>query len=182
MTTIIGIQYDDKSEIYVDSRVTDDNGRIYSHPEMKKFAELGDFIVAGSGETLPCDVAQKIWQPPKLTPKDKKDIYSFMIKKAMPSLRECLSSNGYNFDEEHDKKKFGERFHFIISCCGELFDVDQELTVCRTNTGIYVAGSGGEIALGAMLVGAEPIEALEKVSQVSAYTAAPFYSIEQYKD
>ena len=182
MTTIVGIQYDDKCEIHVDSRVTDDNGRIYSHPEMMKFAERGNFIIAGSGETLPCDIAQQIWTPPRVLAKDKEDIYGFMIKKAMPSLRECLSANGYNFDEEHDKKKDGERFHFIIACCGELFDVDQELSVCRDETGFYVAGSGGEYALGALLVGANPIEALEAVSKVNVYTAPPFYSIEQYKD
>jgi ATP-dependent protease HslVU (ClpYQ) peptidase subunit len=182
MTTIIGVQHDDKSEIFVDSRVTDDNGRIYSHPDMKKYAVKGDFIIAGSGETLPCDIAQKVWTPPKPTAKERKDVYSFMITKAMPSLRECLSSNGYNFDEEHDKKKDGERFHLIISCCGELFDIDQELSVCRDENGFYVAGSGGDYAMGALVVGATPLEALEAVTKISAYTAPPFYSIEQYKD
>lgn len=182
MTTIIGIQRHDRAEIYTDSRVTDDNGRVYSHPDMQKFAERGDFIIAGSGEVLPCDIAQKLWSPPKLLPKDKKDIYTFMISKAMPSLRKCLSENGYNFDEDHDKKKDGERFHFIISCCGELFDVDQELSVCRNEYGIYTVGSGGEIALGAVLAGADPLTALGHVAKVSAYTAPPFYSIEQFKD
>lgn len=182
MTTIIGIQRDDRSEIYVDSRVTDDTGRIYSHPDMLKYAQRGDFIIAGSGEVHPCDVAQKIWNPPKPVAKDKKDIYTFMVSKVMPSLRECLTANGFNFDEDHDKKKDGERFHFIISCCGELFDVDQELSVCRREDGIYVAGSGGEYAMGAIYAGAEPMKALEIVSQVSAYTAPPFYFIEQFKN
>lgn len=182
MTTIIGIQHTNRSEIFVDSRVTDDNGRIFTHPDMKKFAEIGDFIVAGSGETLPCDIAQKIWQPPKPTVKDKKDLYTFMIVKAMPSLRECLSKNGYNFDEEHDKKKDGERFHFIISCCGELFDVDQELSVCKNESDYYVAGSGGDFALGALYANVDPLEALSIASEISAYTAPPFYSITQFKN
>lgn len=182
MTTIVGIQYEDKCEIHVDSRVTDDNGRIYSHPDMMKFAERGSFIIAGSGETLPCDIAQKIWTPPRVLAKDRDDIYTFMITKAMPSLRKCLSENGYNFDEEHDKKKDGERFHFIIACCGELFDIDQELSVCRDENGFYVAGSGGEYAMGALIVGATPLEALNAAAKISAYTAPPFYSIEQHKD
>ena len=182
MTTIIGIQLTDRSELYVDSRVTDDNGRIFSHPDMMKFAERGDFIIAGSGETLPCDIAQKIWNPPKATPKDKKDLYTFMITKAMPSLRECLKENGFNFDEESDKKKDGERFHFLISCLGELFDVDQDLSVCRDERGIYTVGSGSEIAIGALYAGASPMVALEIASKISAYTARPFYSIEQYKN
>lgn len=182
MTTIVGVQYEHSSVIWVDSRVTDDNGRIFSHPDMKKFAEIGDFIIAGSGETLPCDIAQHLWIPPKLTPKDKKDIYKFMITKVMPSLRKCLSDNGFNFEEENDKKKDGERFHFIISCCGELFDIDQELSVCRDESGFYVAGSGGEYALAALWAGAVPEEAMSIASKISAYTAEPFYSIEQYKN
>lgn len=181
MTTIIGIQHEDRASIYVDSRVTDDNGIIYSHPDMKKYAERGAFIIAGSGETLPCDIAQKIWNPPRVLAKDKADIYTFMIVKVLPSLRECLKANGYNFDEDHNPKD-GERFRFIIACNGELFDVDQELSVCKVDHGIYTAGSGGQIALGAVLVGANPMEALEAVSKVSAYTAPPFYIIEQFKD
>lgn len=181
MTTIIGIQHEDRASIYVDSRVTDDNGLIYSHPEMMKFAERGAFIIAGSGETLPCDIAQKVWNPPRLTAKDKADIYTFVITKAMPSLRECLKANGFNFDEDTNPKD-GERFHFIIACNGELFDVDQELSVCRSELGFYSAGSGSQLALGALLVGADPLEALEAVSKVSAFTAPPFHSIEQFKD
>ena len=50
MTTIVGVQKADHCIIAVDSRVTDDDGRIYTHPDMMKFAERGAFIVAGSGE------------------------------------------------------------------------------------------------------------------------------------
>jgi 20S proteasome alpha/beta subunit len=31
MTTIIGVEYKDKSVIVADSRITDDNGKAYSH-------------------------------------------------------------------------------------------------------------------------------------------------------
>ena len=181
MTTIIGIQHKNKSEIYVDSRVTDDNGVIYTHPDMMKFAERGAFIIAGSGETLPCDVAQKIWQPPKLTPKDRKDIYSFMIKKAMPSLRECLSANGYNFDEDHDKSKDGLRFQFLMAVGGEIFDIDQDLAVMRSDSGHYAVGSGAPYALGALTVGAKPMKAMEAAAKLTAFTSGPYQEVEQYK-
>ena len=180
MTTIIGMQYDDYCEIAVDSRVTDDNGLIYSHPDMMKFAERGAFVIAGSGEVSPCDVAQNMWIPPRLLVEDRKNIYKFMITKAMPSLRKCLTENGYNFNESTDKNE-GERFHFIIACNGELFDVDEELSVIRKDTGIYATGSGGQLALGMLHFGASPLEALSKVSELSAYTAPPFYIIKQYK-
>lgn len=180
MTTIVGIQYDDYCEIYADSRVTDDSGRVYTHPDMQKFAQRGAFIVAGSGEVTPCDVAQNLWDPPRLLAEDKKNIYKFMITKVMPSLRECLSKNGYNFDEPQEKNA-GERFHFLIACNGELFDVDQELSVIRDISGIYAVGSGAPYALGALDRGATGMEALETAARLSIYTAAPFHVIKQIK-
>ena len=36
MTTIIGIQHEDSCTLIADNRVTDENGRIYTHPEMEK--------------------------------------------------------------------------------------------------------------------------------------------------
>jgi ATP-dependent protease HslVU (ClpYQ) peptidase subunit len=182
MTTIVGIQNEDGCEIHADSRVTDDNGRIYLHPDMTKFAKRGSYIIAGSGEVLPCDVAQNIWNPPKPTALDKKNLYRFMIKTVMPSLRKCLSENGYNFDEEHNKKVDGERFHLLIAVCGEIFDVDFELSVTRDESGIYAIGSGNELALGALHAGAEPLEALEIAAKLSAYTSGPFHSITQGRD
>ena len=73
MTTIIGIEYADSAAIVADSQTTDDSGRIYSHPDVKKIAERGAFLVAGSGEVLPCDVAQHIWEPPSPGKVDYKD-------------------------------------------------------------------------------------------------------------
>lgn len=181
MTTIVGIQKPDCAMIAVDSRVTDDNGRIYSHPDMKKYAERGAFIIAGSGEVLPCDIVQNMWNPPRLLAADKANIYKFMITKVMPSIRELLTKNGYNFDEQQDKKE-GERFHFLIACNGELFDVDQELSVTRDARGYYAIGSGGDYALGALAMGASPLNALEVAANISVYTAPPFYEVTQYKN
>lgn len=179
MTTIVGIQHDYYCEIHVDSRVTDDDGRIFTHPDMMKYAKRGPLIIAGSGEVLPCDIAQNMWNPPEPTPADKKNPYRFMITKVMPSLRKVLEANGFNFDEP--KEKNDVRFHFIIAFNGELFDVDQELSVTRDESGFYAVGSGAPYALGALHVGADGIEALEAAAKISAFTAPPFYSIEQYK-
>lgn len=180
MTTIVGIQHEFYCEIHVDSRVTDDSGQIFSHPDMKKYAQRGAFIIAGSGEVLPCDIVQNMWNPPKPTEADKAHPYRFMITKVMPSIREVLVKNGFNFDEP--KEKGDMRFHFIIAFNGELFDVDQELSVTRDETGLYAVGSGAPYALGALHMGAEGEEALEVAAKISAFTAPPFYSITQYKN
>lgn len=180
MTTIVGIEYEDYCEIHVDSRITDDDGRIYSHKDMLKYAKRGPLIIAGSGEVMPCDIAQNMWNPPKLTEADKKNVYKFMITKVMPSLRKVLTDNGFNFDEP--KEKNDVRFHFIIACNGQLFDVDQELSVTRDDSGFYAVGSGAPYALGALHAGADGEEALEIAAKISAYTAPPFYTVTQNKN
>lgn len=178
MTTIIGIEYGDKSLIVADSRVTDDSGRIYAHKVMKKIASRGQFLIAGAGEVVPCDIAQNIWVPPNFTAKDKKDVYCFMITKVMPSLRKCLTDNGYNFDED---KKDGTRFQFLISVGGEMFDIDEDLSVMKSEDNVYAIGSGGSFALGALYAGAEPLRAMDIACKVSAYSAPPFHQEIQYK-
>lgn len=178
MTTIIGIEYEDKSIILADSRVTGDDGRIYSHPVMRKIAKRGALLVAGAGEVAPCDIAQNVWVPPAFTQKDKKDAYRYLVTKAMPSLRKCLTDNGYSFEEE---KKEGMRFQFLIAVGGELFDIDEELTVIKSDDNLYAIGSGGAYALGALYAGAEPMVAMDIASKLSAYTFPPFYVEEQSK-
>ena len=110
MTTIIGVQHDDGCTLLADSRTTDGSGRIYSHSSVKKLSECGPAIVGGSGEVMPCDITQHIWIAPPLTVKDKKDPFHYMITKAMPSLRKCLTQHGYNFD---DPSPGETRFQFL---------------------------------------------------------------------
>ena len=112
MTTIIGLEYDDSCVIVADSLTTDDSGYMYNHPQVKKIAEINGYLIAGSGEVLPCDVAQHIWEPPIPTKADKKDLYHFMIAKVMPSLRKVLSSNGFNLMKQRQSKDFS----FLLHC------------------------------------------------------------------
>ena len=181
MTTIVAVQYDDRCVFGADNQVTDGNGRIYRHPAMAKITQKGSYLIAGSGEVHPCDVAQHIWKPPAPTATDRKDIHHFVITKAMPSLRECLKSNGYNFEEQQEKGESGPRFNFLIAVCGEVFDISDDLSVCRTDNGLYGVGNGSSYALGALHVGASILEALEVASQLDAYTSGPFIEIEQKK-
>lgn len=182
MTTIVGVQYEDKCVIVADNQVTDDQGRRFNHPDMKKIAERGDFLIAGSGEVSPCDIVQHFWNPPKLTATAKKDIYHFVITKAMPSMRKCLTDNGYDFNEGKGDGKDGEqRFHFLIAVGGELFDVADDLSVCRTDENWYAVGSGAAYALGALYMGATPEKAVEAAIKFSVYSSGPLLTMEQHK-
>lgn len=180
MTTIIGLQHDNGCILVADSLVLDSSGRRYWHPDMKKLAERGNFVVGTSGDWQFCEVIQHKWNPPTPTAKDKKDLLGFMIDKVVPTLRQCLSENGYNFDKSPDEKD-GERFHLLIAVAGHIFDVDEQLSVTISHDGVYAVGSGGDIALGALHAGADAYQAMAITAKLSAYTAGPFISKEQFK-
>jgi ATP-dependent protease HslVU (ClpYQ) peptidase subunit len=181
MTTIVGVQYEDKCVLGADSQVTDPDGRIQRHSQMVKISQRGDLLIAGSGEVNPCDIAQHIWNPPKLTAAHKKDVYHFAITKVVPSLRKCLKDNGYNFEEERDKSTNEQRFHFLIAVGGEIFDISDDLSVTRSQDGLYAVGNGSAYALGALHAGAKAEEALEIAEKLDAYTSGPFQVVEQEK-
>lgn len=173
MTTIVGIQYPDKALIMCDSQVTDGGGRSFNHPSMVKVSQRGKYLIAGAGEVQPCDVAQHIWIPPKPTKEKLKNTYHFMIAEVMPSLRQCLTDNGYNFNEETPNDS-EYRFAFLICLNGQIFDISDDMSVTIRSDGYYGVGSGSKYAIGALYAGASPRQALEIAAKNDVYTSAPF--------
>jgi len=176
MTTIIGVEDEAMSYIYADSQVTDDEGKVFNHPSMVKITSRGSFLLAGAGEILPCDVIQHAWKPPRVTAKDKEDLYHFMVVKVVPSMRQCLKEYGYNFDEPGES-----RFQFLVSVSGELFELDDDLGITKSGNGHYAIGSGAAYALGAMAHGADAIEAMEIAARLTAFTSGPYINKAQLK-
>ena len=177
MTTIIAVQHPDKVVFGADSQVTNGNGRVASHPKMVKITERGEYIIAGSGECAPCDIAQHLWIPPIPTEKDKKDLYHFMIAKVVPSLKACFKDNEYKWDGDDDETKFA----FLISVSGEVFELSDDFSVALDIKGFYGVGSGASYAIGALAAGAKIQSALKIAADNDAYTSAPFIYYTQNK-
>ena len=170
MTTIVAIQLKDKVLFGADSQVTAGNGRLQRHTEMIKISHRGPFIIAGSGECAPCDIAQHIWQPPKPTGNEWKDLYHFMIAKVVPSLKACFKENEYKWDVDDDEPKFC----FLIAIGGQVFELADDMSISLTDTGFYGIGSGSSYAIGALEAGADLAQSLEIAARNDAYTSAPF--------
>ena len=117
MTTIIARQFDNRIVIAADSQVT--STRKYNHPKMAKITERGQYLIAGAGESAACDIAQHIWNPPKPTAEDKKDLYHFIISKVVPSLKACFKENDYKWEDKDDDDT---KFAFLLGIGGEVFD------------------------------------------------------------
>ena len=177
MTTIVAVQHEDKVTFGADSQVTGGNGRVSRHAQMTKITKRGEYIIAGSGECAPCDLAQHIWQPPIPTAQDKKDLYHFMIAKVVPSLKECFKDNEYKWNEDDEETKF----NFLIAVGGEVFELADDMSICLDARGYYGVGSGSNYAIGALASGRTVKEALQIAADYDAYTSAPFIYYSQDK-
>lgn len=181
MTTIIGIEYQDKVVIAADSLTTDEKmGRRYKHKTIPKITKNKDFLIAGSGLAFVCDVAQQAWIPPSPTATDKKDLYKFMVTKVMPSLKKTLHTAGYERTPA-DQRGDEADFNFLLAVNGELFEVDDDYGVLKSEDGIYAVGSGAPFALGALHAGADWEESLQIACKLSVYSEPPFIYFEQKK-
>lgn len=145
---------------------------------MTKIAKRKGFLIAGAGESFPCDIAQHIWKPPLPEDSDYKDIYHFMIETVVPSLRKCLGDNGYSWEKDDEDK---DGFQFIIAFNGQLFNIADDLSVTMQRNGIHAVGSGGHYAIGAFMAGADPKTAMKIAAKNDAYTSPPFTRRVQYR-
>jgi hypothetical protein len=102
-----------------------------------------------------------------------------MIAKVVPTLRKCLIDNGFNFEEESDGSDY--RFAFIIAVAGNLYSLEDDMSVGIRSDGVYGVGSGSKYAIGAIMAGATPLEAMKIAAEQDAYTSGPFMKKEQYK-
>jgi len=177
MTTIVAVQSNDGVLFGADSQVTASNGRKYSATRMIKITQRNDYIIAGSGECAPCDIAQHIWIPPKPNAKDKRDLYHFMIATVVPSLKQCFKDNDYKVNADDDETAFS----FLVAICGEVFEIADDFSISLDDSGFYGVGSGSGYAIGALHAGATVEQALSIAAKNDAFTSAPFIYFEQTK-
>lgn len=175
MTTIIAIQYPDKVCFGGDNQVTA-SGKKYSHPQMAKITERGNFIIACAGDVAARDILQHIWNPPSLTTRDKKDLYHYMIVKVIPSIRQCLKDCDYKIDNANGETQFT----LLIAVGGEVFEIGDDFSVVSSQK-FYGIGSGSDFALGALNAGATIEQALHIAESLDALTGRPFQFITQDK-
>jgi ATP-dependent protease HslVU (ClpYQ) peptidase subunit len=140
MTTILGVQHKKGFIIAADSQVTADD-RAYIHSSMPKIVELGDYVIAGAGNSRYCDIVLFGWEPPKY---DGSEPYKFMVSQFIPELKKIHESTGYTLKDE-------DTFSFIVGVANRLFYVAEDYSVIATNTNVYGIGSGSSYAIGAYM-------------------------------
>jgi ATP-dependent protease HslVU (ClpYQ) peptidase subunit len=177
MTTIVALVKNGSVIMGADTQVTDDDRR-NNHIGMEKITKNNGYLIAGSGDSTPCDILQHIFEPPVPTVAERKNLYKFMITKFVPAMRECLQENSWKPDP--DDKDSG--FSMIIAFDGEVFDIGDDFSVLLNGDGIYGVGNGSKFAVGALYAGATVEKALEIAAHNDIYTSGPFLIVKQNKN
>jgi ATP-dependent protease HslVU (ClpYQ) peptidase subunit len=175
VTTIVAIQTDDGVDLAADAQVTNGNGRIFSHPTQLKITERGKYLLAGAGDSAPCDYFQHTFKPPTPRGVEWDDLYHFMIAKFVPALKKCLKENDWKADANDSESGFS----FLVVVGGEVFSLDDDFSIALTSSGIYGIGSGSTYAVGALLNGATLESAMQIACANDAYSSGPIQYISQ---
>ena len=171
MTTIIGIETKQGVLLAADSLTSDIRlGKRYKHEAQPKISEVGQYLIAGSGNSFVCDLIQNSWKPIHPNAKEKKNLFKFLISKVAPTMRKLVEDAGYEAPENPD----GPDYTFLIAINGELFEMWDDFSPLKTEHGFYGIGSGSSFALGALKAGANWERALEISCEMSFYSEPPF--------
>ena len=161
MTAIVGIQGKGWALIAADSMTTYDDKPYYAKG-VDKVTKKGDYVLGFSGDAIAGNIANYLWNPPKLVKTIATDV--FMQTKVLPSLREVMVEHGYNPDTSKDKDA---GFDALICLNGVIYEVDQDYLWSRDDRGLYAVGSGGDLALGALAAAGMSKNSIKSVEAVA---------------
>ena len=145
---------------------------------MVKVVTNGNFIIGAAGDVRALQVILHTWKPPVAVAKDKENIFQFMISKVVPSLKQQLNDYGL-LDTKSSDKEF--ELYVLIAFNGNIFEIDSDFAVSRSDSGYYGIGTGGDYALGALYAGATPEQAASIAALNDSKTAEPFITETQLK-
>ena len=145
MTTLVAIQGDGWSVIGCDSRASDEDGR-YMELATSKIVNNNGVLIAVSGASRGGNITQFGWKPPK--PGATIDLDSFMTKKFIPSMRKAFQDAGFEGKEDGDAA--WQDSNLLVSIRGVIYPIFNDYSWDREARRVYYAGSGGDVALGAL--------------------------------
>jgi ATP-dependent protease HslVU (ClpYQ) peptidase subunit len=165
MTTLAAYQGDGWAVIGADSRASDEDGRVMDLAT-PKIVKNGEYLIAVSGASRGGNIAQFGWTPPK-APKstDPTVLDKFVTRKLIPSLRTAFIEAGY--DAKDDGDAAWQDSNLLIIFNGVIYPIFNDYSWDREARNIYYSGSGGDVALGAMVaLGIEKVKTVEAAEKI----------------
>jgi ATP-dependent protease HslVU (ClpYQ) peptidase subunit len=145
MTTLVAIQGDGWTVLGCDSRISDDDGR-FAVSKTPKIVENNGILIAGCGSSRASNVLHHGYVQPK--PALREDLDKFISQKFIPAMRKNFIDAGIDMKEDGDIAT--NEGGFIISVKGQIYAIQEDYSWDTDVRNLYVMGSGGDIALGAL--------------------------------
>jgi len=147
MTAIVGIQGKGWAILGADTLTTYQD-RPYVAKGCDKITKVGEYLIAVAGDAIVGDIINNLWQPPKVIKTQEPD--RFMMIRILPSIKQTLTEAGY---EPAPKVKNDDDSGWDALVCfnGRLYQVSDDYGYMRDDKGLYAIGSGGALALGALV-------------------------------
>lgn len=146
MTTIAAVQGENWAVVGYDSRVTEENEKIYTLPKDNgKLFKNGAYLIGVAGDMRAINLLSFVFKPPAITPTTygvKLD--KFMTAIFIPELKKCFEDNSYSKDGDQDSQ-------VMVLINGTVYEIGNDYSWARDESGVYAIGSGSAYALGALL-------------------------------
>ena len=188
MTTLVAIQGDGWSVLGCDSRLSDENGR-FQVSKTPKIVENNGVLIAGCGSSRASNVLHYGYLQPKPTLKENLDNY--MAQKFIPQMRKNFVDAGIDMKEDGDVAQ--NEGGFLVSVKGQVFAVSDDYSWDTDVRNVYVMGSGGDVALGALAaLGVEKVKTAAQAETIirkaiaiaieyDCFCSEPIHTFKQFK-
>ena len=162
MTTLVAIQGDGWSVMGCDSRLSDEHGR-FQIAKTPKIVDNNGILIGGCGSSRASNVLHYGYMQPK--PTIKEDLNTYMTQKFIPAMRKNFVDAGIDMKEDGDVAQIDGGF--IISVKGQVFSVSEDYSWDTDVRNVYVMGSGGDVALGALAaLGVEKVNTIKEAERM----------------
>ena len=162
MTTLVAIQGDGWSVMGCDSRLSDEHGR-FQVAKTPKIVENNTVLIGGCGSSRASNVLHYGYTQPK--PTIREDLNSYMTQRFIPAMRKNFIDAGIDMKEDGDVAQIDGGF--LISVKGQVFAVSDDYSWDTDVRNVYVMGSGGDVALGALAaLGVEKVSTIKEAERM----------------
>jgi ATP-dependent protease HslVU (ClpYQ) peptidase subunit len=175
VTTIAAVSGDGWSVLGADSGIV--YGERIIHGLTDKASNNNGIVIAGAGDGHPTQV---ITNTLKITPPSR-NVTGWLSKTLIPAIKQCLYENRVTIEKETD-------LDLLVMVKASVFYVDSSLCWFQDRRGVHTIGSGGDLALGALVVSnpstpEQAVKAIRKAitiaSQYDPNTKTPIQIIQQ---
>lgn len=188
MTTLVAIQGDGWTVLGCDSRLSDDDGR-YATAKEQKIVDNNGILIAGSGSTRAINILHYGYPQPKPTATE--DLNKYMTRKFIPEMRKYFIEGG--IDTKKDDGVAENEGGYLISVKAQIYAVQADYSWDTDVLGVYVMGSGGDVAKGALAaLGVQEVTTPEEAEKIiraaieiaidnDMHSSGPIHIFKQFK-